>query len=332
MQCRTTSDAVDTFKTYWYEKDMQGNVIGIYTDAGQKVVWYEYDAWGMNAYGAWVNSSTNEYQDLYYSNPFRYRGYYYDTDTGLYYLNSRYYDVAISRFISPDSISTLSASPMGLTDKNLYAYCDNNPVMRRDDGGMFWDTVFDVVSLCFSVADVIKNPDDPWAWVGLAADVVSLVVPFATGGGTIVRAATKVDDVVDTVKAIDKAADVADAIGDAGRIANKIDTVNDIAKSVDKFDGAIDTYSNLRKVSKGTGSEVHHIIEKRFIKDIPELGNASQMGSVILSKAEHRVFTNKWRTLSKYGIQHSKDEILNAAIDIYEGYPSLQRYVKGILG
>ena len=47
--------------------------------------------------------------------------------------------------------------------------------MRRDDGGEFWDTVFDVVSLAFSVADVIANPSDPWAWVGLAGDVVDLI-------------------------------------------------------------------------------------------------------------------------------------------------------------
>ena len=67
------------------------------------------------------------------------------------YLNSRYYDASVCRFLSPDSAGILEASPMGLSDKNLYAYCDNNPVMRRDDGGMFWDTVFDVVSLVCSV-------------------------------------------------------------------------------------------------------------------------------------------------------------------------------------
>ena len=73
-------------------------------------------------------------------NPFGYRSYWFDRETGLYYLNSRYYDPAIGRFISPDSVGVITASPLGLTDKNLYAYCDNNPVMRRDDGGMFWDT------------------------------------------------------------------------------------------------------------------------------------------------------------------------------------------------
>ena len=61
--------------------------------------------------------------------------------------NSRYYDGYTGRFISADKIDTVYATPTSLTDKNLYAYCDNNPVMRRDDGGAFWDTIFDVVSL-----------------------------------------------------------------------------------------------------------------------------------------------------------------------------------------
>ena len=97
------------------------------------------------------------YKNLFYANPFRYRGYYQDSETGFYYCGNRYYDPAIGRFISADSTNTLMNTPMAYTDKNLYAYCDNNPVMRVDNGGEFWDTVFDVVSLCFSVVDVIKT-------------------------------------------------------------------------------------------------------------------------------------------------------------------------------
>ena len=114
-------------------------------------------------------------------------------------------------------------TPMAYTDKNLYAYCDNNPVMRVDNGGEFWDTVFDVVSLCFSVVDVIKNPDDPWAWAGLAADVVSLAVPFATGGGTVVKAVSKADDVVDLVKTADRVTDTADTVYDGVKAMSKVD-------------------------------------------------------------------------------------------------------------
>lgn len=75
------------------------------------------------------------------NNPTRYRGYYYDSGTGLYYLNSRYYDSAVGRFMNADSFDTLIATPKQLTDKNLFAYCDNNPIVRIDEGGEFWNWV-----------------------------------------------------------------------------------------------------------------------------------------------------------------------------------------------
>ena len=90
-----------------------------------------------------------------------YRGYIYDRDTGLYYLQSRYYDPAIGRFINADIYTTTDAS--GILSTNMFAYCENNPVMGVDYTGEFLDTVFDVVSLCISVAEVVANPADPWA-------------------------------------------------------------------------------------------------------------------------------------------------------------------------
>jgi RHS repeat-associated protein len=71
-------------------------------------------------------------------NPFRYRGYYYDAETGFYYLENRYYDPEIGRFINADTTDILGVSG-DLYDKNLYAYCDNNPVMREDVSGEFWN-------------------------------------------------------------------------------------------------------------------------------------------------------------------------------------------------
>ena len=69
-------------------------------------------------------------------NPFRYRGYYYDNETGYYYLNSRYYDPETGRFINADDISYLD--PETINGLNLYAYCGNNPVMRVDENGNAW--------------------------------------------------------------------------------------------------------------------------------------------------------------------------------------------------
>ena len=118
---------------YWYQKNMLGDVVRILNASGAEVVSYAYDAWGKVLSVSGSLSST-----VGAANPFRYRGYYYDTETGWYYLNSRYYDPNVGRFLSPDNANLLLASPRALTDKNLYAYCDNNPVMRTDDNGDFW--------------------------------------------------------------------------------------------------------------------------------------------------------------------------------------------------
>ena len=72
-------------------------------------------------------------------NPIRYRGYYYDNETGFYYLQSRYYDPAICRFINADKVNELGANS-DLISINLFAYCGNNPVSRKDSSGKFWIT------------------------------------------------------------------------------------------------------------------------------------------------------------------------------------------------
>ena len=91
-----------------------------------------YDSWGRC-----VSIDGSMKDSLGEKNPFSYRGYYYDTETGLYYLSNRYYDPEIGRFISPDTTDILGVDS-DLYDKNLYAYCDNNPVMRKDSNGELW--------------------------------------------------------------------------------------------------------------------------------------------------------------------------------------------------
>ena len=101
---------------------------------GNEVVEYKYDSWGkvLSTTGTLANT-------LGKKNPIRYRGYIYDEESELYYVESRYYNPKWNRMVSPDEQETVLASPPELTDRNVYAYCDNNPITRNDDGGKFWN-------------------------------------------------------------------------------------------------------------------------------------------------------------------------------------------------
>ncbi len=111
---------------------------------------YEYDAWGNHKV---VNASGVEITDANHIgnlNPFRYRSYYYDTEFKLYYLQTRYYDPEVGRFISQDGIEY--ADPETINGLNLYAYCGNNPVMNVDpDGRFFWWIFLAVVTVSLVV-------------------------------------------------------------------------------------------------------------------------------------------------------------------------------------
>ena len=125
---------------YWYDKNLQGDIVGIRNSTGTLVAQYVYDAWGNHRQitDGSCNDVSADTSHIANINPFRYRGYYYDVETGWYYLNARYYDPNVGRFLSPDDTDLLLLSPRALTDKNLYAYCDNNPVMRVDSNGEWW--------------------------------------------------------------------------------------------------------------------------------------------------------------------------------------------------
>ena len=112
---------------YYYVTNLQGDIIAILDSNGTCVVEYEYDAWG----NCTVTKDTNTIAHI---NPIRYRGYYYDSDTDLYYLQSRYYDANTGRFINADEPTLIGANG-GVVSNNLFAYCDNNPVMKSDPDG-----------------------------------------------------------------------------------------------------------------------------------------------------------------------------------------------------
>ena len=126
---------------YGYLYNLQGDVIGLIDSANTEVVKYTYDAWGkpLSVTGSLANT-------IGYYNPFRYRGYVYDVETGLYYLRSRYYNPSWGRFVNADN--QLDAR-VTIKAQNIFSYCANLPVLLVDENGHrwdFWDKVIDYLA------------------------------------------------------------------------------------------------------------------------------------------------------------------------------------------
>ena len=154
MMYRTNAYAADTYDYFLFEKNLQGDIVAVYSSTGTLLATYKYDAWG---------NHTVEYQNgggdlvAVVSNPFRYRGYYYDSKIGLYYLNSRYYDSNTGRFINTDAyVST----QLGLLGNNMYIYCLNDPVNLFDETGEIPKVIQDKKIHDYVLLDIqLSNPD-----------------------------------------------------------------------------------------------------------------------------------------------------------------------------
>ncbi len=120
---------------YYYIKNLQGDVVKIVDSQGNSVATYTYDAWGYMVDTEYSQTNFTENIRVADLNPIRYRGYYYDIEVGIYYLNSRYYLPDFGRFINVDNQLSLGSDSTGL---NIFAYCGNNPIMRIDPTGHAW--------------------------------------------------------------------------------------------------------------------------------------------------------------------------------------------------
>ena len=125
-----------TSTLYYYVLNAQGDVIALLNANGKLAASYDYDAWGnCTVYDSSAKVLTDP-TSIANLNPLRYRGYYYDAETGFYYLQSRYYDFANCRFINADAYATTNAG--SFLSCNMFAYCENNPINRVDPDGVFW--------------------------------------------------------------------------------------------------------------------------------------------------------------------------------------------------
>lgn len=195
---------------------------------------------------------------------------------------------------------------MGLTDKNLYAYCDNNPVVRVDRGGQFWETVFDIISLGASIVEVCINPTDPWAWAGLAGDAIDLI-PFVTGVGEVTRAVRVADNIADTAKVSKKVNNAVDVTTNTKKVVNKT-TRNSAVKKAWKNEVTL-IESTGRGTRNWTDSEIEELLIKgkvkgyvghhmKSVKGYPDLAG-DPFNIQFLTRREHlRAHRGNWRNIT----------------------------------
>ena len=173
-------------ENYLYRKNAQGDITHILDNAGMVVAKYVYDAWGNHAI---LDANGNDLASgVGVLNPFRYRSYYYDEETDLYYLQTRYYDPELGRFLSQDDVSYLA--PDSINGLNLYAYCSNNPVMNvdptgTDDWDIFWNVLLGSLAVIVVTGLVVVTAGLAAVAIGAASSVVSSVMIGAAVGGLV---------------------------------------------------------------------------------------------------------------------------------------------------
>ena len=165
----------DTTETYYYILNQQGDVIRIVNASGTTKAEYTYDSWGNVLTVSNVSGCT-----IGTLNPIRYRGYYYDAELNMYYLQSRYYDPVVKRMLSADDENTTDNAE--LNDNNLFSYCDNNPVNRKDEEGDVWQLALaggGAVNAGAAITAIGAITPVGWVVIGTAAVVTVGVVVYS---------------------------------------------------------------------------------------------------------------------------------------------------------
>ena len=174
-------------KKYLYIRNIQGDITSIIDSEGNKVCSYIYDGYGNHIVLNQYDKVEEDPLSIGHINPFRYRGYYFDEESGLYYLNSRYYDPKTGRFISPDVLSILDETKGQINGLNLYMYCRDNPIMYVDPSGNFAILSFlvglginalvgaIVGAFSYTLSEVLSyviTGEWSWSWAQFAGNVI----------------------------------------------------------------------------------------------------------------------------------------------------------------
>ena len=225
-----------SFQTYYYVLNLQGDVVKLIPYIPgfeyESVATYEYDAWGN------IVSSSGRLAEI---NPLRYRGYYYDNETGFYYLQSRYYDPANRRFINADVYASTDSSDA--VSCNMFAYCGNNPVTNSDESGEFFGTAVIVGIIFCAVVGGVE------AYCSAKSSGASAKEAWIQGGiGLVSAAATSAVAAISGI-GIPLAAAISAGIGCASSVASE---AVHYAFNKDNPDYKFDAFESCANVITGT--------------------------------------------------------------------------------
>jgi len=296
---------------YFYLKNAQGDVTGLVNSSGTQVVAYTYDAWGNP-----LTTTGSMADTLGKLNPFRYRGYVYDTETGLYYLGSRYYNPTWGRFVNADNqIAGIGSNPGGY---NVFAYCANNPTNMSDPAGNWpkWATKLATAIAIVAAVAVVAAITVATAGAGTAIAAVAVGAAKGSAIGLAIGAATGAAG-----GAIKHRITTGSWKGSGGAILNGMANgalsgavsgaiTGGIAGGLSYNSGAastgkgFDSYRQLKKEigSPGAGNEWHHIVEQCQIAKSGFSPQLVQNTSNIMSigKSTHRAISGYYSSVQPF--------------------------------
>ena len=302
-----------TTELYYYVLNAQGDVIALLNANGTLAASYNYGAWGNYSVHGADGKKTTDPTFIGHINPLRYRGYYYDRETRLYYLQSRYYDFANYRFINADGLFT-----DGFIGANLFAYCVNNPVNMSDPSGSWpkWATKLVAAVAVVAVVAVVAAVTVATAGAGTAIAAVAVGAAKGAAIGFAVGAATgavsgAISHRISTGSwdgageaALNGMASGALSGAVSGAITGGITgglSYNSGATSAGK---GFDTYRQLKNEigSPGAGNEWHHIVEQ---SQISKSGFSPQMiqntnNIMSISKTTHRAISGYYSSVQPF--------------------------------
>lgn len=291
----------DTY--YAYNKNIQGDIIGIIDATGAQIATYTYDAWGNIT--SLIDISTNNIGSI---NPMRYRGYYLDTETNYYYLQSRYYNPELCRFINADDTRFIGATGTVLST-NAFIYCENNSILNSDITGkwihyLVGAIIGGVISVTFYIIDCVLSRNK--------VSVLKSLLTFLNGALNGVIAASGAGVLIQIIASI--ATNIADIF-----ITSRKPTTSDFAMAII---GGILSGIFAGVVPKSSGKHLNYLM-KKFGKKIARNIFKSSFGKTLLNSIKY-VFKNSkkilWKFIKKYCLPNIGINISNRVYKLIYSY------------